>query len=109
MPPLVVESTSLETYVFTVTTTDDPSGAPPEFSLTPESLGVPATDPGTWEQGSWGGTWNSTRGTIEAITPQIGRAPAALETTEGIVYRLWVRWTAGADQPVRNLGRVYTK
>lgn len=95
-----IESTTLERLVVTVTTTDDPTGSPPDFAVTP----ITDTDPSAWVAGTWFGGWDSTNGTIEAVSPQVGRAPAGLELTEGSNVRLWIRWTAGADQPVRDVG-----
>lgn len=104
-----LESTTLEPLIMTVTTTVDPSGTPPEFSITPIDITKPLDDPAAWANGTWFGTWDADKGKIQAVTPQLGRAPAALETTEGVDYRLWIRWTAGSDQPVRDLKRIYVR
>ena len=105
-----IESSTLERLILTVTTTEDPSGALPEFSLTEVNATSPEDNPDLWSDGAWYGAWDAARGKIQAITAQIGRSPAPLELVDPTkTYRLWIRWTAGTDQPVRDLGRIYVE
>ena len=94
-----IESTTREQLDGPVTARVDPSGVPPEWSL---STGR-RTDPGTWVAGSWSGSWSSRTGMITAVSPLVG-AGEALSVEAGTVYDVWVRWTDGAARPVKWLG-----
>lgn len=96
-----IESTTKEKLPFTVTAPGDPTGNPPQFALT-----TTTTQP-TWPgvAGEWVGSWSTTTGTAEALTPLIG-AGQALDVTPGVDYDLWIRPTVGTEQPVLLADRI---
>ena len=101
MSTLHLDAATLETVKDTVTTSADPRGTPPDWSLT----AADATSAGAWVPGSWSGDWSETSGRATALSPQIGAA-GALVLAEGNTYKLWIRWTANGDTPVREVGYI---
>lgn len=93
-----LESTSSERKRVRITTRVDPTGNAVEFAVTTELR----SDPDGWRPGAWDGTWNSEDGSVDALSPTIGAA-GTLVVEEGNVYDLWVRWTAGDEDPVRRV------
>lgn len=90
-----VESSTAEKLPYTVTTSSDPSAAAPEFALTTSG------DPSSWVAGEWtGGVWSPTTGKIRALSPLVGDGQT-LDLNAGTVYSVWIRWTVGAETPVR--------
>lgn len=95
-----VESTTAEKLPYVVTTSSDPSAAPPEFALTITG------DPSTWVEGEWtGGAWQPTDGKIRALSPLLGDGQD-LDVTAGTRPYLSIRWTVGVETPVRLLEQI---
>lgn len=90
---LTIESVTAERLSVVIGTTADPTGTPPQFAVSQ------GTDPGTFVAGTWAGSWNSTTGEAEALTPVLG-AGQALAVTQGD-WRLYAKWTVAGESPVR--------
>ena len=96
---LAFESTSIESIEVTVTSRVDIDAAPPEFQLTD----IDATSPtGAWVAGVW---QSVSGGSGKALTPLIG-AGQPLDVVEGSNYKLWIRWSAATETPVRPVDSV---
>lgn len=97
---ITLESTTKEKRPYEVTAPSDPTGTLPAFALT-----TTTTQPTTWVNGEWVGTWSSTTGKATALTPLMG-AGQALDLTPGVDYDLWIRPTVGSEQPVLLADRI---
>lgn len=97
---------SVESITFEIETTGDPVASPPTFAFAAE--GSPVTAPAVaafTEAGSWSADgFDSAVNRIEATSAPIGSAPFTM--TSGTVYRLWVRWTVGSENPIREVARI---
>ncbi len=91
---LTIESATSEKLGVVIRTKGDPSGTPPSFAV------GTGTDPGTFANGTWSGSWDSTTGEIEALTPTIGAA-GTLVVAGATDYRLYARWTVSGETPVK--------
>lgn len=97
---IVIESTTAERIPVRVETAADPTGNAVEFAVTAASA---ETQPSTWVAGSWDGSWSSTTGRADALSPVTG-AGQALAVTPGD-YVLWIRWSiTGGETPVKPVG-----
>ncbi len=88
-----LESTSIEKIPVTITTSSDPTGGSVSFALTTST-----TEPTGFQTGEWVGTWNTTTGKIDALTPLAGNSQT-LDVTAGTDYFLWARWTVTTETP----------
>lgn len=95
-----LESTSAEKIPVTINTSSDPTGSSVSFALT-----TTATEPSSFQNGEWSGTWNTTTGKIDALTPLAGNGQT-LDVTPGTDYFLWARWTVGTETPTTHCGTV---
>ena len=92
--PREIEHTTTEIMEVPIVSRLDPTGGAVEFQMTAHNVTSPT---GSWTAGSWNGSWNSTTGKVTALSPIIGSGSFAL--TEGTLYKLWVRWTIGSENP----------
>jgi hypothetical protein len=97
-----IDDTTVERLEVELVSRTDPTGSDVEFSFT----GAAAVDPGAWVVGAWAGPWDARNGRVKALTPTVGAASAQIELAEGFTYRVWVRWTSGAEVPVKAAGFV---
>jgi hypothetical protein len=95
-----IDSTTVERLEVELVSRTDPTGGAVEFSFTTAG----ASNPGTWVAGGWTGAWSTANGRVKAVTPTIGSPAAQVELPEGATYRVWVRWTSGAETPVKQAG-----
>lgn len=96
-----IESSTNESLAIEVTTSSDPTGTPPEFSI------VIGTNPIVYVPGTWLTTWDATTGAVKALSPRIGTGqPLPIE--QGNDYNLYARWDAPAtsETPVRLVERI---
>jgi hypothetical protein len=92
---------SRQTVRATLISQADPTAASVEFLTTSGN-----TDPdpdGSWVAGSWLGSWSSSTGKVEALSPTVGAAGSDIELAAEGEYVLWVRWTSGAARPVEDV------
>lgn len=97
---ITIESTTKEKRPYTVTAPGDPTATPPQFALT-----TTTTQPTSWVNGEWSGTWSTTTGKATALTPLIG-AGWALDVAPGTDYDLWIKPTDGIEAPVMHADRI---
>lgn len=83
-----------------ITTTADPTGTAPTFALTADTIGATTTDP--FVAGEWSGTWNTTTGEIDALTPLVGDGQA-LDVDPDTDYQLHAAWTVGTETPEKDV------
>lgn len=83
---------TLESLELMITTTADPTATPPKFGFS----STPA-QPGTWVNGSWSGTYNSTTKQTKAVTPTLGATGAGLTIATGTTYTMWAQITVGTE------------
>lgn len=92
------EADTREKLPVIVETPSDPTGGPaPEFALTVDQ-------PTTWVAGEWAGTWSATTREVAALTPLVGTGQP-LPAAGGQDLDLYVRWTVGAERPIRLVDR----
>ncbi len=95
MNTYTLKATTAEKIPVTITTTSDPTGTAPTFAITADTIGATTS---SYVAGEWSGTWNSTTGDIDALTPLIGDGQA-LDVDPDTDYQLHARWTVGAETP----------
>ena len=93
---IVLEHTTAESLRVTITARVDPTASDVEFNLTASTETTPGA---TWTAGTWDvAGWNATTGKVDALSPILNATN--YELTEGSAFKLWVRWTQGAETPV---------
>lgn len=99
MPEL--QSESDERMNILVEAPSDPTGdGNPSFGYT----AIDSTDqPGSWVEGTWETTYNTSTGTIWALTPRMPGSSSDLVVAEG-EWQLWCKYTLGAEVPVLKAG-----
>lgn len=98
---------SREPVSVTLTSELDPTGDDVEWLATVEPADPDPDDAG-WTAGSWPGSWSATTGRVEAVSCDIGDAPAGLDLDaigEG-EYVLWCRWISGTSRPVKPVATI---
>lgn len=90
--PLI--AATLEKVATVISTTQDPTGSLPEFTVTVDTNGQPTG----WQNGSWDGTFAA--GQAKALSPTIGATGVIVIAPEDFSV-LFIRWTRGAEKPVR--------
>ena len=103
MDTVTVYAATKESLEVVVTTTADPVGNLPEFSLSAAGASAPG---GSWVAGSWGTTWSAASHRTIALTPLVGSA-GALVVAAGTDYDLWARITVGAEVAVWPVARIH--
>ena len=86
----------------TITTSDDPTGNAVEFAAV---LPADASPIAAFQAGTFDGAWDPISGEVDTLTPLIGSGQA-LDITAGNDYELYVRWTAGPEQPIEFVGTI---
>jgi hypothetical protein len=98
-----LESTSVEKIRVGLISRNDPTGALPSFQITVETV----ADPSAWANGSWDGTWNPETGYVVALSPVTSTANFAL--TANTEMKGWIKWTHGAETPVKLFALIVVK
>lgn len=81
----------------------DPTGVTPTFGVSTDS----ATVPGSYSNGSWNGSYNSTTDVATARTPTLGASGATITLTAGTTYLLWWKLaTLGGETPAEIIGTI---
>lgn len=70
----------------------DPTGGNISFGFET----VAGTEPSTWVQGSWSGSWDTVKRVATALTPTLPSATAAAVLTVGTYY-VWVKLQLGSE------------
>jgi hypothetical protein len=78
----------------------DPTGTPPEWSVSTGGR----SNPGAWFPGSWAGGWSARSGRAVALSPPIG-VGQVLNVVPG-VYDVFVKWTEAGRHPVKWAGEL---
>ena len=84
----------------TLQTPTNPSIWYRDIAITTKPVYPYLTSSTQWMPGTWASSWDPATGKILARTPLIGAAQA-LGLTQGVDYRLFARWTAGTETPVK--------
>lgn len=95
MNTYTLKATTAEKIPVTITTSSDPTGSSISFALTADTIGAATS---SYVPGEWSGTWNTTTGEIDALTPLIGDSQA-LDVDPNTDYQLHATWTAGTETP----------
>lgn len=95
---LNVESGTSERLRATIAVPADPTGTPPDWSVTTGARG----DAGDWEAGQWTSSWDPVTGRVDLSSALLG-AGQALDITEGVTYDLWLRVAYGDETPATKL------
>lgn len=82
-----VSTLTVEKLAVPVTASVDPTDNVPEWAFTDGS------NPSTWNNGEWSGTWSATNKTITAVSPTVGVSGTATVTLTAGTYTAWVRIT----------------
>lgn len=102
LPVFELSAATVEKIGCQVSFSVDPTGTPPQFTVSVDGDGLPTG----WQNGSWDGAWaagvSPALGRVRAKSPTIG-VSGTLVVTPGDFHVLYVKWTGAGETPVRRV------